>query len=1274
MVGGYISKVIVACQKRKVLFYSSLSIVILLLIFGLNRLKINENIFSTFPKGESFEPLNALLEAKNLSNNVIFSLNKENIEEEELENLVQSFSDSLKIISKNYLTDIESIRSDIDAITYDYFYTNFPLLIDSNYYKYIDSKLQRDSIIASLNTSFEQLIAPGAAFTKRYILNDPLYISTPFFQKINTDFSNDQFVVKDGFLFSYDKKSVLITSKTAFPVSDSRTNESLDKILTAFKVSWNSEHPENAVDYFGTFEIAAKNASRIKKDTMITASIALFAILVILFFYYRKLLIPLLFILPALFAGLFSLGIMGFVKPEISAISVATAAIILGIVLDYSFHFFTHLRHSTSVISTIKEISAPLITGSFTTIMAFLALLFANSAVLRDFGLIAALSLFGAASFTLIAMPVILNSISFDYKGMPKPFPIKLPSISNKVKIAFFFAIIGITIGFLFSPYKPQFDGDLKNLSFHPESLKLKEQKLMGIHPVNEKRIFLFASDEDDEKARIANFKLFEKLSALKKRGKIENFQSSAQFQIPQKIKVERNQLWVNYWNDKEAPTLKILDNNADSIGFTSSAFGNFESWISNKNIESNTQTDTIIKALGIDDLIDKNADQYTYISSLQCESDQVSGVIAELSRLEGIKIFDRSEAAASLLELVKNDFNYILLITALIVFLTLLLIYGRIELALLAFLPMLISWIWIIGITGLLGIKFNFVNVVIATFIFGIGDDFSIFTLDGLLGKYKYGRNTLKSYQSAIILSALTTIIGTGVLIFAKHPAIHSIALISVIGLLCILFISLVFQPILFDLFIQRRVDLKRAPASFTSFLMSVWGFSYFVIGCFILQFLLLILMILPINKLTKARWLNSLLSTLAGSVINTGFHFTKNYYGMANLDLKKPSIIIANHASFLDILLLLMLSPKVIMLVKDWVYKSPLFGPLVRYVGFIPSERSAENLDMIKQRIDEGYSIAIFPEGTRSEDGVLRRFHKGAFFLAQELNLAITPILISGANDVAPKKEFHINRAKIDVKVLPRIEPNDQSWGTTYQERTKAISKYYKKEFKVFQSDIQNASYLFRRIFNNYIYKGPILEWYLRIKWKFESRNYDYYDKLIGDRKNILDLGCGYGYFSLFLHYRDSSRNILGVDYDEEKIEIAQNCYGKDEHLKFEQGNIKDIKIQGQDVVFLNDVLHYLSKENQLKVLNNVVNGLNENGYIFIRDGITDLEDRHEVTKKSEWFSTKLLGFNKREEDFCFLSTNFIKSFAEKNNLIYTFKEQSSKTSNVLFVLKKK
>jgi len=84
--------------------------------------------------------------------------------------------------------------------------------------------------------------------------------------------------------------------------------------------------------------------------------------------------------------------------------------------MDFSFHFFTHLKHTKSISLTVKEIAVPLLTGSFTTIMAFWALLFTNSPILQDFGLFAALSITGAVLFTLIGLPIFLKL--FHFKGL----------------------------------------------------------------------------------------------------------------------------------------------------------------------------------------------------------------------------------------------------------------------------------------------------------------------------------------------------------------------------------------------------------------------------------------------------------------------------------------------------------------------------------------------------------------------------------------------------------------------------------------------------------------------------------------------------------------------------------------------------------------------------------------------------------------------------------------------------------------------------------------
>ena len=68
----------------------------------------------------------------------------------------------------------------------------------------------------------------------------------------------------------------------------------------------------------------------------------------------------------------------------------------------------------------------------------------------------------------------------------------------------------------------------------------------------------------------------------------------------------------------------------------------------------------------------------------------------------------------------------------------------------------MAIGWVWILGLMQLLGIQFNIVNVILATFIFGQGDDYTIFVTEGLIRDYREGRQVLVSYQRSILLSAL--------------------------------------------------------------------------------------------------------------------------------------------------------------------------------------------------------------------------------------------------------------------------------------------------------------------------------------------------------------------------------------------------------------------------------------------------------------------------------------------------------------------------------------
>ena len=143
------------------------------------------------------------------------------------------------------------------------------------------------------------------------------------------------------------------------------------------------------------------NARQIKKDTIITSSIALLIIIVFISLVFKhKKSIPLI-VTPVLFGGLFALCLIYFIQGYISAIAVGAGSAILGIALSYSIHMLAHQNHVSTVQQLIKEITYPLTVGSFTTIGAFFGLTFTTSELLRDFGLFASLALIGTTLFCL---------------------------------------------------------------------------------------------------------------------------------------------------------------------------------------------------------------------------------------------------------------------------------------------------------------------------------------------------------------------------------------------------------------------------------------------------------------------------------------------------------------------------------------------------------------------------------------------------------------------------------------------------------------------------------------------------------------------------------------------------------------------------------------------------------------------------------------------------------------------------------------------------------
>ena len=388
-----------------------------------------------------------------------------------------------------------------------------------------------------------------------------------------------------------------------------------------------------------------------------------------------------------------------------------------------------------------------------------------------------------------------------------------------------------------------------------------------------------------------------------------------------------------------------------------------------------------------------------------------------ERAYFQPVDFAPQENAAGALVNALSEDFDTIGLVCSLIVLIFLWISFGSLDLTLIAFLPLAVSWIWIRGIMGLTGLQFNIVNIILATFIFGMGDDYSIFITEGLEYEYKTGKKILHSYSNAVVLSAIIMFIGIGVLAFAKHPALRSLGLVTVIGMITVVAMACYLPPIVYRWLHFKHGKPRPHPLTIGGMLATVYIALQMVIWMSLLSLLALFFPTGPaFNKVVRrvASW---------AIHIVPGCRYTiKNPHGE---DFSKPAIYICNHQSHLDVLALIALHPKLIFMTNDWVWKSPFYGAVIRKAGYFPASWGLSvNSEHVKKMAAEGYSVAIFPEGTRTNDGRIGRFHRGAFLAARELGMDLLPILIRGFHEALPKHDFLLRPHPLTLEIGERVQ----------------------------------------------------------------------------------------------------------------------------------------------------------------------------------------------------------------------------------------------------------
>jgi len=298
--------------------------------------------------------------------------------------------------------------------------------------------------------------------------------------------------------------------------------------------------------------------------------------------------------------------------------------------------------------------------------------------------------------------------------------------------------------------------------------------------------------------------------------------------------------------------------------------------------------------------------------------------------------------------------------------------------------------------------------------------------------------------------------------------------------------------------------------------------------------------------NKLLFHRVVCGIFRFLA-EIIPQVKHKIHNPYGE---DFEKPAVIICNHQSQLDLMYTLLLSPKIITLTNKWVWNSPFYGRIIRYADFLPINDGIEqHIDTLKTVVDNGYSILVFPEGTRSEDCSIGRFHKGAFYLAEQLKLDVLPIVIHGIGHVFPKKEFMLKNGEVNIFVEKRVNLSDIKYEkeemqniTPQNYASKHFRRFYKKRYAEIVEKIETPRYFADKVLKNYIYKGAEVEKNAKKELKTALSKMQNL-KITNFDTSFLIENNGYGVFSLLFALVHKNAVVYAVEENDDLRTLAQN-----------------------------------------------------------------------------------------------------------------------------------
>lgn len=689
-----------------------------------------------------------------------------------------------------------------DAV--DYLSQHLPAYVDTSAYAAFDTLLTHQHFVRQMEQNRADLESEVGELFPELIEMDPMGMRNVLADQMKPLLSaGGSYKTVNGHFMVPDSTVCVAFITPRFSSTNTGQGSALFQHLNALLAQFAKTHPDVSISYHGTPASGYYNSTQIKHDLTTTITGALVLVLLFLLLCFRRWdTIPLL-LLPVAFGTLFGMAMMYFIRGQFSLLALGIGGVVLGVALSYVLHVLTHHHYVSDPEQLLRDQVKPVLLGCLTTIGSFAGLLFIQTDLLQDFGLFAAFAILGTTLFSLTYLPQLLTGSEKSNKTFAAVDRLtNWPADRKKPLVAAIAVIAVVGVGAYFVG-GTRFDADMHNLGYLEEMTEHSEELLRQKTYTGDKQKY-FASQGKTMEEAIERFGvLSQKLDSLQQLGLVKDYTRTNRIFIPLDKQQERIDAWKRYWTTERLATVrKLIAETAPMAGLNAEAFATFFD-VATADYEPAPlyEADLIPEGYQSTLMEQSYGGDYLCFTSVRCKNDSVRSDESDYIRIcdavatePGLLVLDTYYYTTGTLIQMSEDFDVLQWLSMVFVLLVLLVSFRfNIGNTLLGFAPILLSWMIVLGAMAIFGMRFNLINIIISTFIFGIGVDYSIFVMNGLTG----GDQRLLSYhKTAIFFSAVTLIVTVSSMLLAGHPAIRSVGFSTLVGLLSAVILSYVLQP----------------------------------------------------------------------------------------------------------------------------------------------------------------------------------------------------------------------------------------------------------------------------------------------------------------------------------------------------------------------------------------------------------------------------------------------------------------------------------------------